>query len=107
MAHDTNAQSDHVVVTAHLQLHQKIERGIGRWKNNPSVYQNEFFKDEFSLLWQNWKKTSKTTCPVRFWVDAKKKIKNFLIDIGKLTAAEKKRYKDKKSYIEQLGDYPK
>ena len=48
-----------------------------RWRNNTSVYDNDVFKTEFEILWDNWKNTSTTTCPVKFWVNAKKKLKSF------------------------------
>ena len=94
--HDVNSLSDHVVIVTHLQLDQIQERGFGRWKNNILLYDNEFFKTEFGILWENWKETSSTSCPLRFWVDAKKKIRKFLIDIGKITASEKRLQKSKK-----------
>ena len=94
--HEVNVHSDHVIIIAHLQLDREVERGLGNWKNNVTLYQNDTFKDEFSMLWDNWKSVAQTTCPVTFWISVKKKIKNFLIDIGKLTASEKRLYKNQK-----------
>ena len=71
--HEVSSVSDHVVISTHLQLDRVQECWTGRWKNNVSVYDNDFFKAEFKILWDNWKETSTATCPVKFWVNAKKK----------------------------------
>ena len=94
--HEVNVHSDHVVITAHLQLDQNIEKGTGSWRNNVSLYQNDIFKDEFNILWDNWKSTAQTACPLSFWISVKKKIKKFLIDIGKFSANEKRLHRNQK-----------
>ena len=91
--HEVNIHSDHVIIMAHLQLDQNIEKGHGVWKNNVSIYQNEIFKDEFKILWDNWKDSLQTSCPLTFWVSVKKKIKHFLMDIGKLISLGKKSHR--------------
>ena len=87
--------TDHVLISAQLQLNDFSERGKGVWKNNVSIYQNDCFKPEFEVLWYAWKLTAETQCPIKFWVQVKQKIKRFLIDIGKRFSRLQKREKEK------------
>ena len=61
-------QSDHIL-TSHLQLSEKCEKGRGIWRNNSSIYGNKFFKPEFNELWNFWKfsKFANSFCPITFW----------------------------------------
>ena len=85
--------SDHNLIVAHLQLDEIKEKGTGVWKNNISVFKNDVFKDEFGSLWGVWKVNSGIYCPIKFWVWAKKRIKGFLQDVGKMFQQQKMREK--------------
>ena len=88
--HEACLHSDHIVIIASLHLDEVIEKGFGIWKNNTSIFKNDAFKEEFAELWEFWKHNSNITCPLAFWMWAKKRIKHFLTDIGKLLAREKR-----------------
>ena len=81
------------MIVAHIQSNNIIEKGKGIWKNNSLLYQNECLKDEFAEFWSDLKSTYQSNCPIKFWMHAKKKVKNLFMIIGKLIAKEKKNNK--------------
>ena len=95
--------SDHELLISQIQLNDDFERGKGVWKNNSLLYQNQYFLDEFKLLWNAWRRTSGVHCPVRRWVQLKNHVKSFLIDVGKKYAYQKKQ--KKKNDYDQLNYY--
>ena len=95
--------SDHELLISQIHLNDDFERGKGVWKNNSLLYQNQYFLDEFKLLWNAWRRTSGVHCPVRRWVQLKNHVKSFLIDVGKKYAYQKKQ--KKKNDYDQLNYY--
>ena len=93
--HQVIYQSDHDMIISHIQLNQTIEKGFGIWKNNTSIYENDVFRDEFIELWNSWKNLDDTDSPTMFWMSCKKRIKSFLIDIGKILAQKKRNVKER------------
>ena len=98
--HELIYQSDHELIVAHIQSNNIIEKGKGIWKNNSLLYQNECLKDEFAEFWSDLKSTYQSNCPIKFWMHAKKKVKNLFMIIGKLIAKEKNN--EKKKEIERV-----
>ena len=93
--HEVSNHSDHMMIIAHLHLNHVVEKGFGVWRNNISLFKNEAFGDEFQILWNFWKLTCRTNCPIKFWVQVKRKVKSFLIDVGKNCAKQKRMERDR------------
>ena len=89
--HETCNHSDHVILVSHLQINEVCERGLGVWKNNTSIFRNDTFLGEFEYIWCFWKENVNITCPIVFWTWVKKRIKLFLMEVGKIFSEKKRK----------------
>ena len=93
--------TDHKAVDLLLNP-EEISRGPGIWKMNSELLLNDGYREEFTKLWEIWKKKKNRYSDVKVWWDlGKKHIKSFTMQFAK---EQSYKTKDKLSQLEtQLG----